>query len=45
MNTELTIRDLFDHPTIADLMSSVRFDTDGLARPPLQRRTREGVLL
>jgi amino acid adenylation domain-containing protein len=44
MNVEVSIRDLFDHPTVAGLTTSVEFEAD-LSRPVLRRRTREGQLL
>jgi acyl-coenzyme A synthetase/AMP-(fatty) acid ligase len=44
MNTELTIRDLFDHPTVAGLVVAADARAQS-SRPVLKRRTREGVLL
>ncbi|RJQ84667.1 non-ribosomal peptide synthetase [Amycolatopsis panacis] len=44
MNVEVSIRDLFNHPTVAGLTTSANFEA-GLSRPTLRRRTREGQLL
>jgi amino acid adenylation domain-containing protein len=44
LNVEVSVRDLFDHPTVAGLTTSVDFEAD-LSRPVLRRRTREGQLL
>ncbi|MYW90734.1 non-ribosomal peptide synthetase [Amycolatopsis rubida] len=44
LNVEISVRDLFDHPTVAGLTTSVNFEA-GPPRPALRRRTREGQLL
>ncbi|MEC3977738.1 non-ribosomal peptide synthetase [Amycolatopsis sp. H20-H5] len=44
LNVEVSVRDLFDHPTVAGLTTSVNFEAH-LSRPVLRRRTREGQLL
>ncbi|WP_329056879.1 phosphopantetheine-binding protein [Amycolatopsis sp. NBC_01488] len=44
MNVEVSIRDLFNYPTVAGLTTSANFEA-GRSRPMLRRRTREGQLL
>ncbi|HEY6748838.1 MAG TPA: amino acid adenylation domain-containing protein [Mycobacteriales bacterium] len=44
MDVDVSVRDLFNHPTVAGLTTSVDFEA-GLSLPVLRRRTREGHLL
>ncbi|SEF24662.1 amino acid adenylation domain-containing protein [Amycolatopsis pretoriensis] len=44
LNVEVSVRDLFDYPTVAGLTTCVDFEAD-VSRPALRRRTREGQLL